>query len=288
MPVSSIILTQNNLLPQPNTFNAEIHKGPYSKLYLPIPNGKLSGMQVALQKLNMYYSMPNVSSSNYQSATVEWPSGAGYLTYQWDLTPNFNYASISQLNDAFQQFCIQNKLYLINGANNVYYISLVANPNSYGCDVTEFVVPSTLGSLTAPVGGPALPTTAKTPKITFKSEFNKLIGYTAGLTLNGGATQTTFNSNFTPQLNPVNSILCSLNIAFNPLALNGSTSILNVFTVKDTPYGSTIVVEPNEIVWYDISAIGSMLIFELFDQNYQPLKNMDPSLCVQLLIRPKP
>lgn len=290
MPVSSIILTENNLTQIPNTFEASVNSAPYNKFYLPIADGSsLRGTQISLSKINMYYAYPNIDSSNYAAATIDWPVGASYSSFQWNLTPNFNYASVSQLNDALQQFCIQNGLYLINGSSNVYYIQLVANPNSYGIDLTLFKVPTSLpGGYTAPSNWVGYPSSSVTPKVTFKSQFNKIVGFPSGSTYNGLSTQTTYTSTFCPQLSPTSSILVSVNIAFNPLALNGSSSVVNVFTSKGTNYGSLITVEPNELIWFDVNTTGaSMLVVELFNQDYQPLNQLDPQTTFQFLIRPK-
>lgn len=289
MPISSIILNENNLNQIPNTFDASINSAPYNRFYLPITNGsKLKDCQIAIQKLNMYYGFPNISSKNFRAAKIDFPVGAGYVSFDWDLTQNYNYSSISQLNDALQQFCITNGLYLISGSQNIYYITLVANPNSYGVDLTLFKVPTSAGSLTVPPNFVGFPTTSLTPRITFKTDFNKTIGYQAGSVFNGGTSQISFTSQFCPQLSPTSSILVSCNIAFNPLALNGSSSIMNVFTTKGTQYGSTIVVEPQELVWYDINASSaSQLVIELFDQDYNPLNQLDPQTTIQLLVRPK-
>jgi hypothetical protein len=64
---------------------------------------------------------------------------------------------------------------------------------------------------------------------------------------------------------------------------------MTVFTTKDTVYGSTITVESQELVWYDInSSAASQIIVEMFNQDYQPLNQLDPATTIQLLIREKP
>ncbi len=99
MPVSSIILNENNLTQIPNAFDASVNSAPYNKFYLPITNGaKLKDCQIAIQKINMYYGFPNIDNTNYQAATIDWPVSGGYSTFSWNLTQNFNYASVSQLN----------------------------------------------------------------------------------------------------------------------------------------------------------------------------------------------
>jgi len=290
MAISSIILTENNLTPIPGQFDTSVNASPYNKFYLPISNaGSLKNCQIALQKINMYYSFPNIDSTNYQAATIDFPVGAGFSSFSWNLTANYNYATVSQLNDALQQFCITNGLYLINGSSNVYYITLVANPNSYGIDLTLFKVPTSLpGGFTQPANWVGYPSSSVTPKVTFKSVFNKIVGYPLTV-FNGGASQTSYTSQFCPQLSPTSSILVAVNIAFNPLALNGSTSVMNVFTSKGAQYGSLIVAEPNEITWYDInSSSASALVVEFFNQDYVPLNQLDPSTTIQFIVREKP
>lgn len=289
--ISSVVLNLNNLSSTPSQFNPLLNPGPYNRFYLPISNGQnLKDFQLCIAKINMYYAFPNINANNYQAMTIEWPVGAGYQSFSFNLTPNFNYSSISAINDALQAFCIDNGLYLINGSTNVYYITLVANPNSYGVDLTLFVVPDTTSYTLPsnyPVGG--LPTTGATPKVSFKSSFNEIVGFPTSTTYDGATTQTSWTSAFCPQLSPVSSILVNSNIAFNPLALNGSTSTMLVFTTKDTNYGATITVEPQELIWFDVNVSNaSMLTIELYNQNFEPLNQLDPQTTIQLLFRKKP
>lgn len=290
MPISSIILNENNLNQTPNTFNSQTQSGPYNRFYLSIPNGiNLRDHQIALQKINTYYSFPNIDSNNYQAATIEWDVGGVYSSFEWNLTVNYNYSTVAELNNALQQFCIDNGLYLINGSDNVYYLTLTANPNSYGVDLVLYPVPTSLPSgYSEPSNFVGYPSSTTTPKITFKSDFNKIVGYPATTEYDGGAVQFSYTSAFSPQLSPVSSILVSCNLAHNQLALNGSSSIMNTFTTKDTAYGSSIVVEPPHIVWFDINSnISSLLIVEFFDQNYNRLNLLDPQTTIQLLMRKK-
>lgn len=285
--ISSLILGKDNLNPN-GSFNIITQSPPYNKLSTNLPSN-LQGYEIALQKLNCYYSWANVSSVNYQAATISWPIVASYSTFTWDLTSGYNYSTIAEINDALQSFCINNGLYLINDVGlYVYYITIVANPNNYGIDLTLFNIPTSL-----PVGWSqpgtwvGYPSTTLTPKIQFKSEFNKLIGYDTTTVFDGGATQTTFTSTFTPALSPTSSILVSCNLSHNPLALNNSSTVMTVFTTRDTSFGASIVVEPNEIVWYDINSNSNILIVELLNQDFNALNILDPDIVVQMLIRKK-
>lgn len=289
MPISSIILNENNLNQTLNTFNVATQSAPYNRFYLNIPNGvSLKDHQIAIQKINTYYSFPNISSTNYQAATIEWDIGGVYNAFEWNLTSNYNYSTVAELNNALQQFCIENGLYLINGSDNVYFLTLIANPNSYGIDLTLYPVPLSAGSYTEPGNFAGYPSVSTTPKIMFKSAFNEIVGFPYGIEYDGGATQTTWTSQFSPQLSPVSSILVSCNLAHNQLALNGSSSVMTTFTTKDTVFGSSISIEPNNIIWFDINAnVSSLLIIEFFDQNYNRLNLLDPQTTIQLLIRKK-
>lgn len=289
MPISSIILNQNNLTQNNTKFDINTDKAPFNRFYLPTNGVNLSNYQIAIQKINMYYSHPNISNENYMAAIISWPTSTGYVDFQWNLTPNFNYESIDQINTALQQFCIQNGLYLIDGASNRYYINLTANSNSYGVDMTLFTIPTSVGTLTEPsnwIG--SYPTTSITPKIKFIDKFNEIIGYKSDFEFDGNISQITFTSNFSPQLSPVSSILVSCNIAWNPLSLNGSSNIMSTFTTGGSKYGNIITVESQEIVWYDInSASSSSIIVEFYDQDYKNLNILDPHTVIHLLLKTK-
>lgn len=285
--IASIILTENNLSPT-GLFDASTQKGPYNKFYLPL-SSNLNGCKLALQKANIYYSWPNVSTSenNWQAGTISFPVGGSYVSFQWNLTAGYNYASISQLNDALQQFCIQNGLYLQNagGTANIYFISLVANANSYGIDLNLAKIPTSGTGYTVPAGWVGFPTVSSTPRISFKKNFNLLIGYPASVVYDGGTSAINYSSSFTPQLSPVSSVLISCNLVHNPLG--GSTSIMHVFSTKNTAYGSIIDISPTgELIWFDIkNASANYLEITFYDQNYKPLLIQDPASVIQLLIK---
>ena len=101
---------------------------------------------------------------------------------------------------------------------------------------------------------------------------------------NGATSATTFNSTFTPQLSPVSSVTISCSHANNPLALNNDPNIMYTFTTKDTSFGSIISIEPNNLVWYNITTNSNMLIVDFKDQNGIPLYTLDPQISVLLLI----
>jgi hypothetical protein len=288
MPVSSLVLTENNLV-RVGAFNASTVQKPYNKLYFDLP-ANLAGKKLALQKANLYYSWANINANN-NTFQISFPTGATFLDVNITIPVGTNFSSISEMNNYLQTVMIANGMYLIdNNQDNVYYMSLIANPTSYGVSLVQILVPTTLPSgWSTPANFPAggLPTTSKTMKFTTysasSSQFNLLIGFAAGTTFNGGATGQTFNSTFTPQLSPTSTILVKCSHANNPLSLNNDSSIIYSFTTRGTSYGSLIEVEPQNIVYYNITSNSNNLILEFTDQDNQPLQIQDPNMSVLLL-----
>jgi len=288
MPVSSLVLTENNLV-RVGAFNASTVSKPYNKLYFDLP-ANLAGKKLALQKANLYYSWANINANN-NTFQISFPTGATFLDVNITIPVGTNFSSISEMNNYLQTVMIANGMYLIdNNQDNVYYMSLIANPTSYGVSLVQILVPTTLPSgWSTPANFPAggLPTTSKTMKFTTysasSSQFNLLIGFAAGTTFNGGASGQTFNSTFTPQLSPTSTILVKCSHANNPLSLNNDSSIIYSFTTRGTSYGSLIEVEPQNIVYYNITSNSNNLILEFTDQDNQPLQIQDPNMSVLLL-----
>lgn len=293
MPLSSVVLNTTNLKSLPNTFDVSVDAPPYNKLYLPVNNGaNLKDFQIALNKININYSWPNVTSAN-NIFTISWKVGSTFTDFTATIPVNTNYESISALNSWLQSFMITNGLYLINASGqNVYYMEFVANPTYYGVSLNLYLVPTSLpATYTAPATFPGYPTVSCTMKAYFPSTnlFYKLIGFASNTTFDGTTSAISYVSSFTPQLSPTSSIYVSCNIVMNPLSLNGSSSIINTFTTKGTAYGASIVVEPNETTWFDINGGSvSAITIEFYDQNMSALNIRDPDITTVLLIRNKP
>ena len=286
MPISSLVLTENNLV-RSGTFNASTVSKPYNRLYFTLPSD-LTGKKIALQKANLYYSWANINATN-NTFQISFPSGASFVDVNITIPVGTNFSSISEMNNYLQTVMIANGFYLIdNNLDNVYYMAFIANPTSYGVSLVQSLVPTSLPSGWAtptnfPAGG--FPTTSKTMKFTTTtSQFNLLIGFPASTTFNGGASGQTFNSTFTPQLSPTSTVLVKCSHANNSLSLNGDSSIIYSFTTRGTSYGSLIEVEPQNIVYYNITSNSNTLIIEFSDQDNAPLQIQDPNMSVLLLI----
>ena len=287
MPISSLVLTENNLVPTGGTFNASTIAKPYNKLYFNLPSN-LSGKKLALQKANLYYSWANINATN-NTFQISFPSGASFVDVNVSIPVGTNFSSISEMNNYLQTVMIANGFYLIdNNQDNVYYMTLIANPTSYGVSLVQSLVPTSLPSgwsqpANFPEGG--FPSTSKTMKFTTNaSGFNLLIVFPASTTFNGGLSGQTFNSTFTPQLSQTSTVLVKCSHANNSLSLNGDSSIIYSFTTRGTSYGSLIEVEPQNIVYYNITSNSNNLIIEFSDQDNAPLQIQDPNMSVLLLI----
>lgn len=287
MPISSLVLTENNLVPTGGTFNASTIAKPYNKLYFNLPSN-LSGKKLALQKANLYYSWANINATN-NTFQISFPVAGSFSDVNVSIPVGTNFSSISEMNNYLQTVMIANGFYLIdNNGDNVYYMALIANPTSYGVSLVQSLVPTSLTGLTGwstPTNFAGFPSTSKTMKFTTTaSGFNLLIGFPASTTFNGGASGQTFNSTFTPQLSPTSTVLVKCSHANNPLSLNNDSSIIYSFTTRGTSYGSLIEVEPQNIVYYNITSNSNNLILEFTDQDNAPLQIQDPNMSVLLLI----
>lgn len=287
MPISSLVLTENNLVPTGGVFNASTIAKPYNKLYFNLPSN-LSGKKLALQKANLYYSWANINATN-NTFQISFPVAGSFSDVNVSIPVGTNFSSISEMNNYLQTVMIANGFYLIdNNGDNVYYMALIANPTSYGVSLVQSLVPTSLTGLTGwsqPANFAGFPSTSKTMKFTTTaSGFNLLIGFPASTTFNGGASGQTFNSTFTPQLSPTSTVLVKCSHANNPLSLNNDSSIIYSFTTRGTSYGSLIEVEPQNIVYYNITSNSNNLILEFTDQDNAPLQIQDPNMSVLLLI----
>lgn len=286
MSTSSIVLTESNLSSS-GTFDPSSQSAPYNRLSFNLGSASLAGKKIALQKASLYYSWPNITSSN-NSFSFDWPTSTStYTTFSVSIPPRTNYSSIDQLNDFLKTALIQNGCYIINSTSGdfLYYMSFVANPNSYGVSLVLTQVPTALpGGYSQPGNFPGWPTTARCMRFTTNtSDFSKLIGFTKSTTY-GSVSSAVVNSTFCPQLSPVSSVMMTCNLANNKLALNNDSTIIYSFTTRDTVYGSMLTVEPNNIVFYDIASNSNVLTITFVDQDGQALWIQDPQISVLLLI----
>lgn len=287
MPISNLELNQNNLN-RNGVFNAETQQAPYNKLYYNIGSTSLKGKKVALQKANLYRSWASISSNN-NTFSISFPTGTNtYSNVNVVIPVNKNFETVDEINNFLQTVMIANKMYLINSSTGdyLYWMSFIANPTNYGVSLIQTLVPTSLPSgYTAPSGFIGYPSVSRTMKFTTDAnDFNLLIGFAKSTSFDGNTSATTFDSTFCPQLNPVSSFRITLNIANNPLALNNDSTIIYTDTIAGVAWGSLKEIEPNNLIYYDITTDSNMVIVGFTDQNGNPLNIRDPQISVLLLI----
>jgi hypothetical protein len=287
MPISNLELNQNNLN-RNGVFNAETQTAPYNKLYYNIGSTSLKGKKVALQKANLYRSWASISSTN-NTFQISFPTGTNtYSNVNVVIPVNKNFETVDEINNFLQTVMIANKMYLINHATGdyLYWMSFIANPTNYGVSLIQSLVPTSLPTgYDEPAGFIGYPSVSRTMKFTTDAnDFNLLIGFAKSSIFNGNTSATTFDSTFCPQLNPVSSFRITLNIANNPLALNNDSTIIYTDTIAGVNWGSLKEIEPNNLIYYDITSDSNVVIVSFTDQNGNPLNIRDPQISVLLLI----
>lgn len=286
MSVSTLIFN-NKDLNNGNTFDPETVNAPYNKFTKQI-NYNLLGREIALQKLTIYNSFPNINATN-NTFQISWDVGGTYTDVDVSIAVNTNFESISELNKYLQTLMIANGMYLKDASdNNVYYMTIIENSATYGVDIVQYKVPTSLpATYSEPSNFIGYPSVSKTMKLTTDtSDFNLLIGFAKSTVYNGNTTQTTFSNTITPQLNPVSSVYIKLNYASNELALNeNDSSIIYTFTTAGVSYGSLIQIEPNNLVWFRINTTSNNIILNFTDQNNNELNILDPEMNALFLVR---
>lgn len=288
MAISNLELNENNLS-RTGVFSPASQPAPYNRLYANLGSQSLRGKKVALQKCNIYRSWPTISSTN-NTFQLSWPTGTStYTNVNVTIPINKNFETVDELNDYLKTVLIANGMYLINSTTGdyLYYMRFSANPTAYGVSLIQNLIPTSLpAGYSTPSGFAGFPTTSRTMKFTTDaSKFNLLIGFAASTSFNGNTSATTFDSTFCPQLNPVSSVRINLNIANNPLALNNDSTIIYTFTAKDTAWGEILTIEPNNLVYYDITTDSNQVVVSFSDQDGNPLNVLDPQISVLLLIK---
>lgn len=278
--VSNIILSSDNLS-RTGTLNVETQPAPYNKLYLNTGGQSLQGKKIGLNSINLNYSWPNISPSN-NTFSISWPTGAGYTDIAVTIPPYNNLESIDAINNYLSSVMIANGMYVINNntGNFLYFLQIIENPTIYGVSLSLLLVPtSTPAGYSIPSGFAGWPTTEKTMKFTTDNkDFNKLIGFAKSTVYNGNSSAIVYNNVNCPILTPVSSVNITLNLANNDLALNNDSTIIFSGTSINTSYGSMIVWEPNNIVYYDITSTSNTLVVGLTDSKGNPLYVLDPAI----------
>ena len=252
---------------------------------LPIPQTFVN-RKVALSYCSIYKQFNNISLEyNNSKITITWIDGVDY-----DITiPDGNY-TISQINNFLQFYMVTNKLYLIDASNPtslLFYLELVTNPTLYGSQFNFYPVPNaqlatTLGFIKPDGATWSLPSSKKNLQISFNADFGSLIGFSGGNYGDAPHTNTSVNSDKTPQIAKVNSLLIRSNLVNNEI-----TIIPDILSAMDLAgdYGDLLVKSIGQLLYSNISANNfSEIIVYFSDQNFNKLKIKDTEVCINLSI----
>ncbi len=254
-----------------------------------------SGTRIALQNINMYYSWYNVTTSNNNNKfSYTWWDENGDETEPIEITIADGYYTIDTLNEAIQEKLVINKHYVtktINGVlSNLYFIEILANASFYKFQLNCYYVPTeaentSTYNYTKPSGATwVFPTTGATPTVVIpNTNITKLLGFNAGTYPPSQQTSIySVLSNNSPEIDPVSSIIVTCSLVNQRYSY--PDNLIYNFTYN-VAFGEMISISPPNQSWCDMkSGIHNSLEVAFYDQNYNPLKILDKSVTVTLVI----
>lgn len=260
---------------------------------LSLPNTvDLNNFAVAVGNAYVYYSWYNINSYplNNNQFTLIVPG----MSNQTITIPDGAY-NISDLNNYLQYWFIDNGLYITNSTTglNTYYASFTISPTSYAVQLTTKVIESALPS--GYTSGGTNMTNAFTDSnglkhmqitISSSNDFQDIIGFNAGTyptSATGNPATYTKNSDYTPNVNPINAIQMRLSCAYNTFSSN--TTLIHVFTNRDASVGEQIDASPQELQYVPCIGSHKEIILTFYDQAGRILNILDPNLVIKLIFK---
>jgi hypothetical protein len=250
----------------------------------------LDEAEICVSNITLPYSWFNITSAySNRTFSIIWTVGAIPNTFTFTLQEGFY--TITTLNEAIQQFCINNGLFLINEAKNyVYYLTLLYNPSTYGVQLICSLVPSALpAGWTQPAsffGYPTVPTTTQLVLLP-TSNLYQILGFVNNATYPSSPSlvDVSFLSTFTPIGSNINSLIIRCNLVNNPCGF--PTDILDTMNIIGT-FGSNLNYSPYALKWVKIaSGTYQKLEIQIVDQNFNAINILDNNVCISLLINNK-
>lgn len=277
--IAPIVITGNNVV-------SDAYKNKYIYNF---PGGSvdLSGSEVALNSLNVYYSWYNITDEKGNNTfTIQHPTDT--TPAEVEITVPDGYYSVDDLNGYLQTQLIANGHYLINAAGEyVYYLEMEENSSVYGIQLNCYSLPT---SLPAGYSNPAsmpFPATTLTAKFIIDNQlFGNLIGFTIATYPSTDPTETySVTSDKTPIINPISAVIVRCSLVNN--RLNTDPSVLDVFTPAiASSYGSMIMHKHDTLIFNPVSiGITNQLTVELVDQDNNKIKLREPITTMMLSIK---
>lgn len=246
----------------------------------------LDEAEICISNFVIPYSWFNVTTAYNNrsfSFTFPTPSSSG-VTFNFSLAEGFYL--VNDITAALQQFCILNGLYLINPQGlYVYYLTLLYNPTTYGCQVICSLVPTSLPTgWTQPSNWVGYNATSYTPTLTITTNnFGKIIGFAASTyPLTPSTTAQSFLNTFTPLGSNINALVVRCSLVNNPCGM--PSDILDTIPITST-FGSNINFSPPALKWIRLQAgTYQKIVISLVDQNLNAVNILDPNVSISILI----
>lgn len=277
----TIVFNQSNIVAGTNN----------TTLVYNFPNSvDLTGCEIAVSNINMYYSWDNINISfNNNTFTYGWTNGAG-VTNTFTVTIPNGIWNISDINAYLQFVFITNGHYLVNASGqNVYYAEFLVNPNRYAIQVNTFPVPTSLPAGWTNPAALAFPPATFNPDLTFPAKFNEIIGYAVGFNtgLNAGVgTNLSFLSSVAPQVQPNSNLLIALSNIDNKYA-NPSSVIYSI--APAVGIGELIIEKPPELNFNKLLAgTYNQLRLTFLAPDFTPVIIRDPNMTIIMCIKDAP
>jgi hypothetical protein len=285
--VKSLILTANNIVDDEyrNTFKYTF------------PTGAVNfyqGDRLALCALSCYMNWFNISDSlNNNKFTYYWFSSAypyGDFTDQFDVTIPSGYYTTETLNEYLQYTMINNKTYLEDGSNYVYYIEMKYNTTYNRLQLVCYALPTALPSgYSYPSGATwTLPSTATAPvfEVLSDNNFGELIGFDAGQYPPSeenvdytilGQSESKFHAG-------QSSLLMTCNLVDNTFSV--PSTLLASIPITGLDFGDIINYNPGSFAYHKLHA-GQFteLTVSFTDQDFTPIKFERDVASIHLLFR---
>jgi len=279
----TITLNAGNLIPSQYTNKFE-YKFPSAQTFE-------AGDGIAISGLNVYYSNFNILSSlGNNSIRLFWPQAVGvnYTTYVLTI-PDGMYDIIS-LNNWLQFEMINRRMYLIDSNGDfTFYAEIISNFNYYKFQINTYQVPASLPvGYAQPTGGFLNFSAANLhPRIEIPAtSIRTTLGFDAGIyPPSGTATATPYSilSQNTPQITDQTTFLVRCSLCENKFA-TGVNDIIYAYA-PNKEYGSLLSLNLNKYIFNSIKpGIYSIFTIELLDQNFNPLRLIDPNCLLTVVI----
>lgn len=260
---------------------------------LDLPNTiDLNNYEVAVGSAYIYYSWYNINSYplNNNSFKIIVP-GLGTETIT---IPNGAY-NITDLNNYLQYWFLQNDLYITNetSGENTYYASFQISPTSYSVQLITYLIPGSLptGYKSAGVNMDNAFSNSVGLKnmqiiISSNNNFKDILGFNSGTypsSATGNGEIYTKNSDYTPNVNPINAVQMRLSCCYNEFSSN--TTLLHVFSNNDAAVGELINASPNFVQYVPCIGSHKQLTLSFYDQSGNILNILDPNLVIKLIFK---